>query len=183
MIIGKKCTLRPLEFDDLEKLRYWSNDEEILNLLGGWHFPVSIQEHEAWFNSITNDFQNRRFAIDVGGRFVGTTNLVSINWKDRNAFHGMLLGEKNIRGQGIGEEVVNLIMNYSFSELGLNRLDGDIISYNSASLRLYTEKCGWEIEGRQKDWYFRNNSWHDRILVGVTRTRYFQKTNAIPKID
>ena len=177
MIIGKKCTLRPLEFGDLETLRAWSNDEEILNLLGGWHFPVSIQEHEAWFNSITNDFQNRRFAIDVEGRLIGTTNLVSINWKDRNAFHGIMLGDKNFRGQGIGEDVVNLIMKYSFSELGLNRLDSDIISYNSASIRLYTEKCGWEIEGRQKDWYFRNNSWHDRVLIGITRTRYFQKAN------
>jgi RimJ/RimL family protein N-acetyltransferase len=175
MIRGEKCDLRPLEFSDLETLQQWSNDEEILNLLGGWHFPVSTREHESWYQSITNNFLNRRFAVEVNGRLVGTANLVNINWKDRNAFHGMMLGDKSIRGKGIGEEVVNLIMKYSFLELGLNRLDGDIISYNSASMKLYTQKCGWEIEGCQKEWYFRNNSWHDRILVGITKAKYLQK--------
>lgn len=177
MIKGKKCNLRPLEFSDLEMLQQWSNDEEMLSLLGGWHFPVSTREHEAWYHSIMNDYLNRRFAIDVDGCLVGTTNLVDINWKDGNAFHGMMLGDKSIRGKGIGVEVVNLIMKYSFLELGLNRLDGDIISYNSASIRLYTEKCGWEIEGRQRDWYFRNNSWHDRILVGITKSKYLQRVS------
>lgn len=88
-----------------------------------------------------------------------------------------MLGDKSIRDQGIGQEVVNLIMQCCLSELGLNRLDSNIISYNSASIRLYTEKFGWEIEGRQKNWYFRNNCWHRRILIGVTSTRYFQKAS------
>ena len=174
MIIGKSCLLRPLEFADLELLRVWSNNTEISKMLGGWHFPVSQVEHEEWFKSNLNNFLNRRFAIEVEGKMIGTANLVQINWKDRNAFHGTMIGDTSHRGKGIGKEVVDLIMHYSFNELGLNRLDGDIISTNSQSLHLYTQKCGWEIEGRQKDWYFRDNAWHDRILVGITREQYLR---------
>jgi len=105
---------------------------------------------------------------------VGTANLVQINWKDRNAFQGTMIGNPKFRGIGIGKEVIDLIMRYSFNELGLKRLDSDIISTNAQSLNLYTQKCGWEIEGRQKDWYFRNDAWHDRILVGITREQYLR---------
>ena len=172
MIIGKLCLLRPLEFADLELLRVWSNNTETMSMLGGWHFPVSQSEHEELFKSNLNDFLNRRFAIEVDGNMIGTANLVQINWKDRNAFHGTMIGDKEYRGKGIGKEVVDLIMHYAFNELGLKRLDSDIISSNIRSLNLYTKKCGWEIEGRQKDWYFRNNTWHDRILVGITHEQY-----------
>ena len=172
MIIGKLCLLRALEYSDLDLLRVWSNDAETMSMLGGWHFPVSQMEHEEWFKSNLGNFLNRRFAIEVDGNMIGTANLVQINWKDRNAFHGTMIGNPKFRGMGIGREVVDLIMRYSFNELGLKRLDSDIISTNTQSLHLYTQKCGWEVEGRQKDWYFRNGTWHDRILIGITCEQY-----------
>jgi RimJ/RimL family protein N-acetyltransferase len=174
MLIGKLCLLRPLEFDDLELLREWSNNAELLALVGGWHFPVSKLEHEDWFKSNLNDFLNRRFAIDVDGRMIGTANLVQINWKDRNASHGTMIGDADHRGMGIGKEVIDLIMRYSFYELGLNRLDSDVISTNEQSLYVYTQKCGWEIVGRQSEWYFRDNEWRDRVLIGITRKQYLK---------
>jgi RimJ/RimL family protein N-acetyltransferase len=175
MLIGKTCSLRPLEFEDLEILRKWSNDPTITSMLGGWHHPISRLEHENWFKANVNDFLNRRFAIDVDGIIRGTANLVQINWKDRNAVHGAMIGDEAFRGKGIGPEVIDLIMGYSFLELGLNRLDSDVISTNVRSLHVYTKKCGWEIVGRQKEWYFRDNKWHDRVLIGITRNEFLSR--------
>jgi RimJ/RimL family protein N-acetyltransferase len=75
---------------------------------------------------------------------------------------------------GIGKEVIDLIMRYSFYELGLNRLDSDVISTNEQSLYVYTQKCGWEVVGRQSEWYFRDNEWRDRVLIGITRKQYLK---------
>lgn len=173
-IKGKRVTLRSIEREDLFLLQRWSNDPEVQYQLGGWHFPSSAVVMERWFESLQSDELNQRFAIDAEQHgLIGTANLVNINLKDRNAFHGMLLGDKDIRGQGYGMDTVMAIMRYAFEELGLERLDGSVIEYNEASLGLYLGKCGWEEEGRKKNWYWRKNRFWDKIIVGVNRNTYF----------
>jgi RimJ/RimL family protein N-acetyltransferase len=174
-IKGEHVLLRAIERGDLPLLNRWANDPEIQRMLGGWHFPTSLQDQEAWFSSLSCNSLNQRFAIEAEGiGLIGTVNLVSIDWKNRNAFHGMLLGDKNIRGKGYGVDTIKAIMRYAFDELGLHRLDTDIIAYNEASLHVYIEKCGWIEDGRREDWYFRDGRHWDKILVGITRARYIQ---------
>jgi RimJ/RimL family protein N-acetyltransferase len=128
---------------------------------------------EDWFHRVKSDELNQRFAIvaeECG--LIGTANLVEINWKDRNAFHGMMIGDKNIRGKGLGTDTVMAIMRYAFEELGLERLDGSMIEYNEPSVKLYCDKCGWKVEGRKKNAYWRKNRFWDKLLVGINREDY-----------
>lgn len=173
-IKGKKVTLRAIEVDDLELLQKWSNDPEINYMLGGWHFPSSSQDQEKWYNSLSMNNANQRFAIDTEDLgLIGMANLVSINWKDRNAFHGMLLGDKDMRGKGYGVDTIMTMSKYAFEELGLERLDGSMIAYNEASIGVYTKKCGWKIEGEKKNAYFRKNKWWNQVIVGINKEDYF----------
>lgn len=180
-ILGKKVVLRAIEEPDLILLQKWANKPEICYMLGGWHFPTSMQDHTDWLSKLTVDSLHQRFSIeteDLG--LIGMANLVDINWKDKNAFHGMLLGDKDMRGKGYGVDTIMAIMKYAFEELGLQRLDGSMIDYNEASLGVYIRKCGWKEEGRLRKWYFRKNKFWDKIVVGVTREDYFElikKTN------
>lgn len=174
-IEGKTIILRAIEKEDLEILNKWANNAEIQYWLGGWHFPTNMEDQMRWFSSFSVNSTNQRFVIeapDLG--VIGTANLVDIDWKNRNAFHGMMLGDKDIRGKGYGVDTVMAVMKYAFEELGLQRLDGSMIEYNVASLKMYIEKCGWKKEGRQRNWYFRKNQYWDRIIVGITREDYFE---------
>src|SRR6185312_14054033 len=149
-IKGKKVILRAIEKDDLSLLHKLSNDPEINYMLGGWHFPSIIMDQEKWLNGLSIINLNQRFAIDAPELgLIGMANLVDINWKDRNAFHGMLLGDKDIRGKGYGIDTIMAINRYAFEELGLMRMDGSMISYNEVSIGVYVKKCGWRIEGEQ----------------------------------
>ena len=173
-IKGKRVLLRSIEREDLLSLQTWFNDPDIQNQLGGWHFPVSAVSMEQWFESWQADELNRRFAIETEEHgIIGTTNLVNINWKDRNAFTGTLIGKKQLQGQGYGMDTVMAIMRYAFEELGMERLDSSIIEYNQASYRMYVEKCGWTEEGRRKNWYWRKNRFWDKINIGINRDDYF----------
>lgn len=172
-IRGKRVCLRAIERSDLPLLQRWANDPEVQYWLGGWHFPSSMDQTERWLDRIQADNLNQRFAIQTEDHgLIGTANLVDINWKDRNAFHGMLLGNMDIRGKGYGVDTVMAMMRFAFEELHLERLDGSIIEYNVASIRLYCEKCGWEAEGRKKNWYWRKNRYWDKLVVGITRDGY-----------
>ncbi len=172
-ILGKKVTLRAIEPDDLPQLLAWANDPSIQAMIGGWHFPVGSEDQRKWHAGLSLHSLNQRFAIDTPDHgLIGTANLVDINWKDKNAFHGMMLGDKDMRGRGYGQDTVMAIMRHAFEEMGLNRLDGSMIAYNEASLRMYLGKCGWVEEGRQRNWYFRGGRFWDRIMVGVTAEDY-----------
>jgi RimJ/RimL family protein N-acetyltransferase len=172
-IKGGKVLLRAIKKEDLPLLHKWSNDPEINYMLGGWHFPSSEVDQEKWFNSLSLTSNNQRFAIETEELgLIGMANLVDINWKDRNAFHGMLLGDKDMRGKGYGVDTILTINKYAFEELGLMRMNGSIISFNEASIGVYTKKCGWKVEGVKKNHYFRKNQWWDQIVVGITRDDY-----------
>jgi len=171
---GRKVRLRAVEEADLPTLHVWANDEALWANLGGWRFPSSLDSTKAWFAGLKNDPHNHRWVIEAidGGQLIGTANLVDIDWKNRNAFHGMLLGPAAARGRGYGLDTVMAVMRYAFDELGLERLDGDIIEYNEASHRLYVGKCGWKEEGRRRRWHYRQGRFWDKVLVGVTRDDY-----------
>lgn len=173
-IVGDRIVLRAIEEADLPQLHRWANDPEIWQNLGGWHFPSSFDSMKQWFAGLKNDPLNHRFAIETiaDRQLIGTANLVSIDWKNNHAFHGMMLGPTAVRRQGYGRDTVTAIMRYAFDELHLERLDSDIIEYNEASLGLYVGACGWQVEGRQRRWHFRKGRYWDRILVGVTRDDY-----------
>lgn len=172
-IRGKKVLLRAIEETDLPTLHRWGNDPDIWPLLGGWHFPTSMAQTKAWFDGLKGDELNQRFAVEVRELgLVGTANLIDVDWKNNHAFHGMMLGDANVRGKGIGVDTIMAVMRYAFDELHLARLDGSMIEYNTASLRVYCDKCNWQVEGRQRNWYFRQGRYWDKVIVGVTRADY-----------
>jgi RimJ/RimL family protein N-acetyltransferase len=172
-IYGKKVVLRAIEESDLPLLQKWSNDPTIQSMLGGWHFPVNLQDQRKWFEAISLNSPNQRFAIETAeDGLIGTTNLVAIDWQNGNAFHGMLIGDKDLRGKGYALDAVMTLMRFAFEECGLHRLDGDMIEYNAASLKFYLEKCGWNQEGIKKGWYFRKNQRWDKVIVGITKDDY-----------
>jgi RimJ/RimL family protein N-acetyltransferase len=178
-IEGKFVVLKAIEPSDLAQLQQWANDPALQRQLGGWHFPTSSRDQQAWLESLSCQSQHQRFAIHTGERgLVGTANLVSIDWKNRSAFHGLLIGETTARNQGLGMDTVMALMRYAFDELGMARLDTDIIEYNQASLSLHSEKCGWVVEGEKQDAYFRDGRYWKKVILGITARQYREHASA-----
>ena len=172
-IVGNKVVLRAIEGDDIDAIHRWTNDPEVQESLGGWHFPVSKAGLLNWIASFRYDGLDQRFIIDASKTGpVGLVTLTSINWKDRNAFHGVLIGERQHRRKGLGADAVLAIMRYAFEELNLQRLDTTIVEYNTASLALHVEACGWVEEGRKAMAIFRKNRFWANVILGITRDRY-----------
>lgn len=172
-IQGKKVRLRALERSDMDSLRSFHNDPEIGYLLGGWSHPISSEQQNKWFDSLAFDGQHLRFAIEtpIDG-FIGISTITNIDFKNRSAYHGIIIGKKNMQGHGYGRDTVMTTMKYAFEELQLHRLDGDIVEHNTPSYNLYVQKCGWREEGRIREHAFRKNRYYDRIIVGILKREY-----------
>lgn len=174
-IKGRLVTLRALEQSDMETLKSYHNDPDIAMLIMGWSFPISAYEQHRWYERIASDPLNRRFAIDTeADGFIGISTLTNIDVKYRSAFHGIMIGSRTAHGKGYGTDAVMATMRYAFEELNLERLDSEIVEFNNASIALYTRKCGWTVEGRRRRSVFRQNKWHDSLVVGVLREDYMR---------
>ena len=172
-IKGKKVTLRAIEEEDLVLLHRWANDPDTQDAIGLIRFPSSMHFHRAWFDKLKDDQLNHRLAIDAPDLgLLGISSIVNIDWRNNRAWHGVMLGDVDIRGKGYGVDAVMATMRYAFEELHFERLDGSIIEYNTTSYSFYCGKLGWKEEGRRRNYYYRRARYWDQILVGVTRTDY-----------
>lgn len=174
-IKGKFLLLRAVEEKDLDLLHKWANDPDMQDTMGHVHFPSSLDYHKAWFQNLKSDKENQRLAIEAPDTgLIGLSSIINIDWRNNHAWHGVMLGDVNIRGKGYGVDAVMATMRYAFDELHLERLDGSIIEYNEVSYSFYCNKLGWKEEGRRRSWHFRKGRYWDQIIVGITRQDYDQ---------
>lgn len=173
-IKGKQVILRAIEESDLEVLHRWANDPETQDIIGHVHFPSSMDFHKQWVQNLKNEPLNQRLGIEVPEiGMIGISTIINIDWRNRHAWHGVMLGDTNVRGKGYGLDAVMATMRYAFDELSLERLDGAIIEYNKKSYSFYCgDHLGWKEEGRRRNWYYRKGRYWDQIVVGITRQDY-----------
>ena len=172
-ILGKMVVLRAMEKSDCELIRGMFNDPEIEDLVVGWAFPVSQFSQEKWFETNYGDQKNFRFVIETEEDGpVGIATLTDIDWKNRNATHGIKLANKERRTKGIGTDTVMAIMRYAFDELGLHRLDSSWFDTNTASKALY-KKCGWVEEGIRREYIYKRGQYRDLTIVGILAADYY----------
>lgn len=179
-IKGKTVTLRAIEEQDLELLQQWANDPVTQDGIGEIHFPSSMDFHRSWFQSLKTDCLNQRYAVEISvpdsaSKIIGISSIMHIDWRNRHAWHGLVIGDSGHRGKGYGIDAVMATMRYAFEELNLERLDGSMIEYNKLSISTYCGKrLGWKEEGRRRNYFFRKGRFWDQIVVGVTRQDYWE---------
>ncbi len=166
-IIGENIILRAIELSDKEILKEIINDGETEYLIGGWSFPVSDLEQEEWIRSLTpSEHIFRCMIVDKhDNTTVGTTSLAEIDYKNGKAeLHGKLA--KDIRHKGYGIDMTRTMVKYAFDELRLHCVFGQILSHNTASIKM-VESCGWQKEGTLRGRVYKKGRYHDVYVYSI----------------
>jgi ribosomal-protein-alanine N-acetyltransferase len=69
---------------------------------------------------------------------------------------------------------VEKVLEYSFEELGLNRLEGLCISLNRAAIRVL-EKAGMRVEGQLREYLFQKGTYWDFVIYSLLRNDYKER--------
>lgn len=172
--VGNKVTIRAIEHGDLELLAKFHNDPEVGRMIE-FSWPISAHAQEAFFERSTADQSTRRLIIECPAHgVVGYTGLWGIDWINRRATNGIIIGKQEARGKGYAQDAILTLLRVAFDDLGLHRVDADIFEFNEPSLRLYTRRCGFREEGRRRGHIFREGRYWDRILLGIQAEEYRQ---------
>ena len=149
----------------LENALVWLNDPEVTATLK-LNLGVTRRQEELFFDQLeTKRDHDFGWAIhDEAERHIGFIGLHGINWRNRSATGGLVLGDRAAWGRGYASEAVNLRTRFAFAELGLHRVAGH--TFNPAMKRVY-EKCGYRHEGVARSAFWRNGRWHDADLFAI----------------
>jgi RimJ/RimL family protein N-acetyltransferase len=174
VIYGERVRLRAIEREDVPRFVRWFNDPEVRQFLTMYR-PLSRAEEERWVESLASRREDVVLAIEVraGDQWVhiGNVGLHRIDWKNRTATLGIVIGEREYWGKGYGTEAVRTMLRYAFEELGLNRVELETYSFNPRAIRCY-EKAGFKREGVRRQALYRNGKFHDVILMGILRDEF-----------
>lgn len=162
------CVLRPVEPRDAQRLYEFKNNIEVAAQLGGFHTGLALADVTDWVE------YHRRKADEViwtiadraDDLCLGHVGLYKIDHRVRSAEFAIMIGSKNHWGRGIGRAVSRAVVDWSFSELNLNRLCLSVLATNERAIRLY-ESLGFSEEGRLREAQFRGGRFLDVILMGV----------------
>ncbi len=154
-------SIRALKPSDKPELAKLANNKKIWDNLRDY-IPFPYDENDAaFFINLTREENPRQtFAIDFKGKFCGVIGLiVQKDVYQKSAEIGYWIGEP-FWGMGIATKAVELITEYGFMELELNRIYTGVFEYNTASMKVL-EKNGFEKEGIFKDAIFKNSKVYD----------------------
>lgn len=172
MLKGNLIYLSPLKENDSETLFKWINDRELI-LFSAPYQPTHQFCHMEWFKTIQTQpnctiFGVRRVSDE---QLVGTCQLHSIHAIHRSAELQIRIGVENAKGQGIGKEACQLLLQHAFCDLNLNRIFLHVFENNERAIRLYT-RLGFRLEGTLRHSVFINGQWRNVLLMAILRNEY-----------
>lgn len=162
-----EVTIRKFEKADIPKKVEWINNPENNQFLH-YDIPLSISGTEQWFDSHIGDDNRYDAIILADGVPVGTIGLLFIDRKNSKAEFYIAMGEPQYKEKGIAKKASQLILDYGFSQLGLNRIYLFTEVENHAAQRLF-EKVGFVKEGIIRQDIISHGKYVDRIMYGFLR--------------
>lgn len=152
--------LRHVTDDDHEFLVRLHNDPDVLRNVTD-PTPITMESHMKWWKSRGSSEMYRIFEVD--GTKVGFTKFRPIDSVNRNVTLGADIAPEH-RSKGYAVPMWKLMLSECFDVMDLHRASLITAAYNTRAIHVY-KKVGFEIEGYHREMLFRNNVYHDAVLM------------------
>jgi RimJ/RimL family protein N-acetyltransferase len=180
IVAGSRVRLEPPRPEFFSTYLRWFADPAITRYLVQRH-PPSLRQEEAWYERMAESRDDVVWAIVLGTSDlpIGATGLHRIDWRNRHAYNGILLGERSEWGKGYAAEAIRLQTAYAFRELNLEKVLTEVYAPNVASRRTM-ERAGFRGCGLRRRNVFVDGEWHDEWLGEVLRDEWLKDGGSGP---
>lgn len=183
--VGEKVALGPFHRGMLPLLSKWDNDFEVSFMSGDPLRPIPVDTTTSRYEQSYRETQRDRMDFVVYDaailRPIGLTELRRINYRDRTAEFGILIGEKEYWGRGFGTETTRLMLDYGFSVIGVHNIMLDTYSYNERAIKAYTH-AGFRIIGRRREVHQWSGKLYDSVMMECLSTEFETPLKRILKL-
>ena len=179
IIETKRLILRPIKAGDEQQIYKFCSTEHIYKTLLTMPPPYTKQHA---MDKVKSSLEH----IKLGDKFPfaitlkGNDDLIGIidlrpNYELKFAELGYWLGYE-YWGQGIMTEAARAVMKFAFDDLSMHKLIIKAYTTNPASARVAV-KCGFKLEGCQKEIYYLRGEYMSNELYGITEQEYRKLKN------
>jgi RimJ/RimL family protein N-acetyltransferase len=154
---GRLVSLRTHVPANLEAFQRWYADRKIAELLRHDLEPLTPTQSRGYFETfiLPSSARGTCFAIHerTSKRLVGTTALTDrVSSRDgASALFRIVIGEKDVWGQGYGTEATRLMAEEAFASMGLSEIRLEVFNYNVRAIAAYS-RVGFEVTGEHVEW-------------------------------
>jgi RimJ/RimL family protein N-acetyltransferase len=172
-IEGDLVALGPLRRDLLPLYQRWINDLHTMRTLDLPPRPLTIEQEQDWYDRQSKAEDDVPFTIYEREtlRPIGNTGLHSVDYRNRTAAFGIIIGEPECRGKGYGTETTRLMLDYAFSALGLHNVILTVFEFNPAAIRAYN-KAGFKEIGRRRECRLMGGKLWDEIYMDCLSSEF-----------
>lgn len=161
---GKNVKLIPLMLPETKKNR----EKRVHTDVKGWD-----QTGTSFPRSARDDRKRReaRFIMRTIGedRVIGTIVLEGLDWAARSGWLGIGVGYPDHLKRPYTTEATQLMLDFAFRRLELNRVNLNLLSRDEREIRSY-EEMGFRYEGTQREVILSENEHLDIIDLGILRS-------------
>jgi RimJ/RimL family protein N-acetyltransferase len=170
---GEKIVLRTLERAHCREL--WVKYEPVEPLPTEPLNPgLSTEGADRWFDEMQAKQGREQVYLGIfapDDKLVGDIQLSNVDWRQRTASLGFGIARQEDRGRGYGTDAARTLLRYGFEHLDLCRVSASTAEYNVAAQRSLA-KCGFILEGRERQAIYCGGRRWDRFSYGLLRTDF-----------
>jgi RimJ/RimL family protein N-acetyltransferase len=176
-LIGKKIYLRAAQENDAEIISVSENHPDARASLY-YAIPTNIEEHIDRIKQRQKDHSTIYFTIckKENNKSIGSTAFFRIDWVGRMAIFYLAIAEKENRNKGFGKETTQLMIDYAFATLNLNRIQLHVSVENLSAISVY-ENAGFIKEGTLRHAMYFDDHYIDFYVMGILKSDWKKNKN------
>tara|TARA_B110000858_G_C17770133_1_gene459160 strand:+ start:799 stop:1362 length:564 start_codon:yes stop_codon:yes gene_type:complete len=128
----------------------WLNDNEVIQYIDQCDNTEDFNSVKQYVQDKYSSSYDLLFGIYYEDKHIGNIRLGANDLKNNLSFMGYLIGNRDYWGKGICRKVLIKLTAYAFEELGLYKIESEVISPNIASQKTLINS-GFSLEGVRKN--------------------------------
>ncbi|AIQ48465.1 aminoglycoside adenylyltransferase [Paenibacillus sp. FSL R7-0273] len=165
--------LEPFERSDFKQLIAWIDSPEFMVQWGGktFSYPLTDQQLEHYINSDTLSY---RVVYEENNEVIGHISLTPDPSNQSGRIGKVIVGNKNLQGLGIGQQMIRQVLDIAFGQLNVHRVSLGVFDFNYAAIACY-EKAGFVKEGMLREARKVGNEFWNLWEMGILEQEWLGK--------
>ena len=173
---NQNILIREARFQDYESFAKWEVDPEVTKYLS---FDDDRSYEDVVNEAICDKSDDTKMDLTIVDKKTDRPiGRIIITRLDRHCdsldVTKLYIGEADMRGKGVGEEVMRILLEYFFTFMHMERVSLDYYTGNKAAQNLY-ERLGFTNEGVARNATRKNGRYFDLNLMSMLRSEFFNK--------
>lgn len=160
--------LKPFKTEDWQYINQWiANESELIQFAGHiFTFPIDKNQIENYLSNA-----KKRTVFRIENENDEPIGMAEISIEDENAakLARILIGEKSLRGKGVGTELINQLTEYAVKKLKKKTIRLNVYQWNIAAIKCY-QKAGFRQTDKPTKYVKVGNETWETIEMEITST-------------